>query len=374
MRRFFVFVSLLCLCGHSSSQECHQELLENVDFPGTDIEFVYSPDVNHCQQMCTQHPSCLFFTFLRADWTRDNRHFYCYLKKTSSGQPSVQTPLLGVTSGYSLKPCPEHQAPCFDQTYSNLDFPGADYRVLFTTDYEECQRACTQDPGCQFFTWANSLFSNEKIRYKCHLKFSWTVPLTPIVEKKSGVVSGFSHNALIDTSQNFFKECQTKYFFNADIPGNDLLRMPAASPEHCQILCTTHPSCTYFSFESTTCYLKNNPNEMVTFVKAGVTSGLPSRFCQPDMNWLTVTHEGTDFRASDMRFVLLDNAESCQRACNDDSNCQFFTYVNENFFDSVYWGRCYLKRVINVPAPLKVTKLANVVSGFALRRCSSHTV
>ncbi len=58
--------------------ECRQGLLENEDFPGTDITFLYSPDAEHCQQLCTQHPSCLFFTFVRADWTRDNRY------KTSS--------------------------------------------------------------------------------------------------------------------------------------------------------------------------------------------------------------------------------------------------------------------------------------------------
>lgn len=38
------------------------------------------------------------------------RHFYCYLKSTPSGRPNVQTPLLGVTSGYSLKHC--NPDPC----------------------------------------------------------------------------------------------------------------------------------------------------------------------------------------------------------------------------------------------------------------------
>lgn len=33
------------------------------------------------------------------------RHFYCYLKSTPSGEPSVQTPVQGVTSGFSLKSC-----------------------------------------------------------------------------------------------------------------------------------------------------------------------------------------------------------------------------------------------------------------------------
>uniref|UniRef100_A0A8C6TMN8 Apple domain-containing protein n=1 Tax=Neogobius melanostomus TaxID=47308 RepID=A0A8C6TMN8_9GOBI len=367
MRTAVVLVLLLCQCIPSSSQECRPELLENVDFPGTDIEFVYSPDVNHCQQLCTQHPSCLFFTFFRADWTKDIRHFFCYLKRTDSGQPQVQIPVLGLTSGYSLKPCQTNSPSCFDTIYSNVDFFGADYRSLFTSDYEECQRACTQDPGCQFFTWIDSPFSDTKIRYKCHLKFSWTVPVTPIVEKKNGVVSGFSQNVQISTIQ--LKECLHTYFPGVDIAGSDFLNMPAASPEHCQLLCSVHPSCTYFSFESTTCFLKNNQNNMTTAAKKGVTSGLPSRFCEQDTNWLTVAHEGLDLRGSDMTFVVLDDAESCRRACNDDSNCQFYTYVTENFSDSAYLQRCYLKRAITIPAPPKVTKLANVVSGFALRNC-----
>lgn len=33
------------------------------------------------------------------------RHFYCYLKSTPSGEPSAQTPVQGVTSGFSLKSC-----------------------------------------------------------------------------------------------------------------------------------------------------------------------------------------------------------------------------------------------------------------------------
>lgn len=37
-------------------------------------------------------------------------------------------------------------------------------------------------------------------RYKCHHKFSWDIPITPIVEAKAGVVSGFSHN--LEMTQN----------------------------------------------------------------------------------------------------------------------------------------------------------------------------
>ncbi|XP_022073930.1 coagulation factor XI-like [Acanthochromis polyacanthus] len=366
-----IVICLLSLCSLSFSQECNRELQENVDFPGTDIKFLYSSDAQHCQQLCTQHPSCLFFTFIRADWTRDNRHFYCYLKSTPTGKPNVETPLLGVTSGYSLKPCIPDSQLCFSQVYQNIDFPGADYRFLFTADYEECQRVCTQEPICQYFTFANEVFANTVIRYKCHLKFSWNIPRTDIVERKAGVTSGFSHNAQM-TAQNYDTVCRSKLFPGIEISGQNSLVLDAASPEHCQALCSHHHSCTYFTYVSNTfsCQLKNNPNQMVTKARDGYTSGLPTRFCQPDNNWLKVAQEGVDFRGSDIRFELMDDADQCQRTCTDDPTCQFYTYVHNNFSDQNYWRRCYLKRVITMPALPKVTKLTNVVSGFSLRNCN----
>ncbi|XP_059206163.1 plasma kallikrein-like [Centropristis striata] len=360
---------LLSICSLSFSQECNRQLQENVDFPGTDIKFFYAADVEHCQQLCTQHPSCLFFTFVRADWTRDNRHFYCYLKNTPSGKPKVQTPLLGVTSGYSLKSCHPEAEPCLSKVYQNVDFSGGDYRTFFTADYEECQRACTQDPSCHFFTFVNKAYTPERIRYMCHLKFSWSLPKTPIVEKTVGVTSGFSHNTALSHVSK--AACEGKLFQTADIPGSDIEVFPAASPEHCQALCSAHHSCTFFSYSSNNfnCHLKDNKNEMVMVAKQGTTSGLPARFCQPDNNWVKVPQVGVDFRGSDIRFELMDDADTCQRTCTQDPNCQFYAYANEKFYDRAYRRRCYLKRVITMPNPPKVTKLTNVVSGFHLRNC-----
>ncbi|KAM6903458.1 plasma kallikrein-like isoform 2-T2 [Lycodopsis pacificus] len=369
METLWILGLLLSICSLSFSQECNQQLLENVDFPGADIKFVFSPDANHCQQLCTQHPSCRYFTFSRADWIKDNSYFRCYLKTSPSGQPTVKTQLQGVTSGFSLKPCSSESKPCLPQLYHNVDFYGADYQSLFTADYDECQRACTRDPACQFFTFINGAFTTESIRYKCHLKFSWSVPVTSILVRTTGLVSGFSHNTEI--TQEVKPACEGKLFPSTDIPGNDVVVLPAVSPEHCQTLCSAHPVCTYFSFVSNNfnCYLKNNKNEMVPKAKEGVTSGLPARFCQLDTSWLKATYEGVDFRNDDIRNELKDDADTCQKTCNDDPTCQFYTYVKANIFDREDWRRCYLKRAITIPAPPKVTKLANAVSGFQLRNC-----
>ncbi|XP_077446913.1 coagulation factor XI-like isoform X1 [Stigmatopora argus] len=369
MEVYFILLSFLTLTSLSSSQECKRDLLQNVDFPGSDIKFEYSPDVQHCQQLCTQFPSCLFFTFVRPDWTKDQRHFYCYLKSTSSGQPNRQTPLPGVTSGYSLKPCSPDLQPCRPHVYQNVDFYGADYRTLFTADYQECQRICSKDPFCQFFTFLQPDFTPEKYRYKCHLKFSWALPRTLNVNRKNGVVSGFSHSAQF--SEYSDTECSTKLFPNAEIVGGAFMTQSSGTPEQCLAMCSAHPQCTSFSFQSSDlkCLLKENRNDLEFRSKTGVTSGIATHHCQQDTNWAKTPLEGVDFQGSDIRSELMDDAETCQKTCTIDQHCQFYTYVNQNFESASYRHKCYLKRTTIIPAPPKVAKLANVISGFTMRDC-----
>ncbi|GLD74732.1 plasma kallikrein-like protein [Lates japonicus] len=354
----FISVALLCLCGLSFSQGCDHQLQENLDFPGSDIAVLFSPDADHCQYLCTQHPACLFFSFIRPDCTVDNRHFHCFLKSTPSGQPKVQVAKQGITSGFSLRSC--HPDP--SRSINTWTFYGADYRQLFTADYEECQRACTHDPACQFFTFLTDDFTPEKYRYKCHLKFSWPVPRTPEVVAEADVVSGFSHSG--QSYEHFSTDCEGKLFPKTNLPGHDIESLLAASPDHCQTLCSAHPQCSYFSYDRNNfkCYLKNNMAEMVATAEERVTSGLPTRFCQLDNKYAMKTIEGINLPGSDLRFLLVNNAKACRKTCTEDPNCQFYTYAIAD-------RRCYLKRVITMPAPPKVTKLANAVSGFSLRNC-----
>ncbi|XP_034456233.1 plasma kallikrein-like [Hippoglossus hippoglossus] len=175
------------------------------------------------------------------------------------------------------------------------------------------------------------------LRYKCHLKHSWSVPRTPVIKREVGAVSGFSHKLQIP--QYFEPVYQDELLLNTDIPGHDIDKLPAASAEHCQALCTDKPCCTYFSYTS-----------LLT-------------------GWLQVSHEGVSFQGSDLRFESMDDPDTCQRTCTIDPLCQFYTYFNESYSNSAFRGRCYLKRVITAPAPPKVNKLNNVVSGFSLKSC-----
>uniref|UniRef100_A0A3B5KQW4 Apple domain-containing protein n=1 Tax=Xiphophorus couchianus TaxID=32473 RepID=A0A3B5KQW4_9TELE len=337
------FYHVLLLFSKYLSHTCIQGFLQNVDFPGSDVVDLYSPSVEHCQELCTQHPSCLFFSF--------NRRFRCYLKSSSSGHPQSQVLLLGVSSGYSLKAC----APCFPQVFEDADFHGGDYRTLFTVNFEECQRVCTLDPVCQFFTFVMGNFSSPDVRYKCHLKFSWYVPRPVAVVLKAGVISGFSQKSQL--TQHFATVCRSHLFSNTDLRGNDFLESQAVSPEHCQFLCSVHPQCTYFSFSSNDfrCFLKNNPNSMVARTKS----------------WAKLTYKDIEFRGSDFRSEVVTCVDICQEKCTEDPNCQFYTYHNGSFFHPDHRHRCYMKRVITMPTPSQVKKVDNVKSGFTLRNCRS---
>ncbi|CAF99456.1 unnamed protein product [Tetraodon nigroviridis] len=338
MDKYLMSAVLLSVCGLGFSQECRKDFQNNIDFPGTDVSQIYASDAERCQELCTDHHSCLFFTFIRPDWTRDTRHFYCYLKFTASGEPKTKTPLLGVTSGYSLKPCTsELTGPYLPLVYQNIDFLGADYRFLFTANYEDCQRVCTEDPSCRFFTFTNGDFSPEAYRYKCHLKYSWTVPRPPVIVALANVVSGFSNNLQMPFPR-FDTACEGKLFPNIDIEGNHFEEVAAVSDEHCQMLCTAHPRCTLFSFASQgfSCRLRDNLNAMEIKAKLGVTSGIPGRGCHLSDSWARAPYPGVDFRGVDIRYTLVDNAEACQQACNDEDKCQFYTYVKENFRDPAY--------------------------------------
>uniref|UniRef100_A0A3Q2D1Q1 Coagulation factor XI-like n=1 Tax=Cyprinodon variegatus TaxID=28743 RepID=A0A3Q2D1Q1_CYPVA len=361
MESYFVSACMLLVSS------LYISFLENVDFPGSDIANLYSPSAQHCQELCTQHPSCLFFSFNRPDKSLGT--FQCFLKSSSSGHPRSQVLLLGVTSGYSLKPCNLDSKPCFPQIFENLDFHGGDYRTFFTVNFEECQRVCTEDPVCQYFTFVTGNFTTLDIRYKCHLKFSWNVPRPSVIVLKAGVLSGFSKKSQL--SQQFDTVCQSQLFSDTDFRGSDFMELKAVSPEHCQFLCSVHPQCTYFSFSGLDfrCFLKNNPNSMVAKTKTGVTSGIPTHLCQIDESWAKLTYKGVDFSGSDISSEVVNCAEHCQEKCTENPNCQFFTYHNGSFFHPSHRHRCYMKRVITMPAPSKVKKLANVVSGFTLRNC-----
>uniref|UniRef100_A0A3Q2D220 Apple domain-containing protein n=1 Tax=Cyprinodon variegatus TaxID=28743 RepID=A0A3Q2D220_CYPVA len=353
------FLAYMLLIGHLSfCQACQTQLFQDTDFPGNDFLELKAVSPEYCQFLCSVQPLCTYFSF-------SSNNFGCILKNNPNSL--VVQSKRGVTSGIPSRFCRIDES-WLRLTYEGVDFFGSDFRSEVVRNADDCQQTCTQNPNCQFFTYITEICLASPQR-NCHLKFSWNIPRTPIVEKKTGVTSGFALKT--KQTQEFPTTCQQQLFPNTDIPGSNIEKLKSVSPEHCQVLCSANPQCTYFSFSSDdfSCYLKNNQRVLTAKPKKGTTSGIPARFCQLDDNWVKQLYQGVDFRGSDFEKELMDDAELCQRKCDEDATCQFFTYVDQTFSDSAYWRRCYLKRVITMPAPPRVNKLHNAVSGFNLRNC-----
>ncbi|KAI4881089.1 hypothetical protein NFI96_012675, partial [Prochilodus magdalenae] len=354
-----------------------EELKVDVDFPGNDILQIYSPDVHHCQLACTEHHSCLFFTFLRPDWSKDDRKFYCYLKHTSSGIPSRVTELKGVTSGYSLALQENKTFSCLSSTYKDVNFPGSDFRELPLSSYYECQKECSRDPFCRFFTFMTESFPVAEKRKTCYLKYSWSVPVPPVVTATRGLVSGFSQSPQKPPGA-FREDCELQILANTGFPGNDLETVPAGSAQHCQFLCSMHPSCSHFSYSERntqhpmSCFLKKKPgmSEAASARQEGLYSGFSAPNCEASDVWGS-RFEDVDFYGADSGYAVVDNADICEDKCTADPGCQFYTYVLPTYHDQSpkYRNRCQLKRVMILPRPAQVVAMPGVVSGFSLKTC-----
>ncbi|KAF4073797.1 hypothetical protein AMELA_G00247520 [Ameiurus melas] len=290
MRVYLLFV-LLSVFPESFSKV--QELKVDLDFPGDDVLQIYSPDAQHCQLACTQHHSCLFFTFVRADWSTDNRK-------------------------------------------------------------------------------------------KCFLKYSWTVPIPPEIRNTPSVISGFSDS--LYKAKGTTKECNQEILIDIDYPGDDFENVLAASPQHCQFLCSTHPHCTHFSYSSSKystsntwynmrCFLKykQDVSQLVPAKAKESYSGFPSQNCKLSNVWATTRYENIDFFAYDNRHFITGTSEACREMCTADPYCQFYTYTLSSFPDRDYRNKCYVKQVMILPRPEKVVYMPGVVSGFSLRSCNTGT-
>ncbi|KAG7244159.1 hypothetical protein INR49_004232, partial [Caranx melampygus] len=347
MQTKLILAGLLSFYSFTLSETaCQPALLPNIDFPGADVGFKLSPDAAHCQKLCTQDAQCDFFTYIHDDFPDASLHYKCHFKASSSGAPSSTATKAGLTSGYSLKPCNPEKLVCLSKVYENLEFLGTDYRVLVTATHQHCQQVCTQDRFCRFFSFMNGNFPTASERYRCYLRYSWSIPRPPNVGSLTGVVSGFSDK--IKVLENFTNACDVTFFENTEINGNIFESVPAASAEICQALCSAHSCCTLFSFESANfkCHMMDNRDELITQTKSGFKSGLPVYECLMNDSmyhkstlklldsWVKEKHDDVDFFGVDMSAITKDNVTECQTGCNDDRNCQFYTYLKDNFSDA----------------------------------------
>ncbi|XP_047663961.1 uncharacterized protein LOC113661525 isoform X7 [Tachysurus fulvidraco] len=370
--RMRVYTLIVFCCVFSDSFSKVQELKVDVDFPGDDILQIYSPDVQHCQLACTQHPSCLFFTFLRSDWDKDNRAFYCYLKHTATGSPSQVAKLKGVTSGFKLMHQGNKTNNCLPLTYQDVDFTGSVYVQLNLNTSDECQQKCTRDPDCKFFSFTTTTFPHAENRKKCFLKFHSTFSTPSVLIKTPGLVSGFS-DSLYKTKE----KCKEEIFANIHYRGNDFENIPAVSPQHCQFLCSAHPRCTHFTYTTSKystkpeinmhCFLKHTDSvrQLEPVKEEELFSGFPTRNCTPSNVWVTARYEGLHFFGHDYRDFKTNTSEICRETCTNDPDCHFYTYVLPSYRDKGIRKKCFLKYRWSVSTPSVLIKTPGLVSGFS---------
>ncbi|XP_074897739.1 coagulation factor XI-like isoform X3 [Buteo buteo] len=221
----FNFIFLLA----SVYSECVTQLYENTYFQGGDLATVFTPSANYCQVVCTYHPTCLLFTYLPAAWTKDPaKRFSCYLKDSDTEMlPKVD--MEGAISGHSLKQCNIQISACSPDVHIGLDMEGKIDDVTMADSYQQCQKRCTNDNHCHFFTYASETFHNASFRNLCLLKTS-TSGIPEALISQENAVSGFG---LLNCRRSFPDELNVTY---------------TKGHRACQQVCTDVIRCQFFTY------------------------------------------------------------------------------------------------------------------------------
>ncbi|XP_015341579.1 plasma kallikrein isoform X4 [Marmota marmota marmota] len=278
---YFICLFATVSCG------CLIQLYQNTFFRGGDVTSLYSPDIQHCQMMCTFHPRCLLFSFLPASLTKEPaKKFGCFLKDSVTGTlPRVHKK--NAVSGHSLKQCGHLISACHRDTYEGIDMRGANFNMTKVQSVKECQKLCTNDIRCQFFTYATQNFYFAEYRNNCLLKRSLSGTPTRIKVMKD-VVSGFS---LKPCALSEIEPCHSKIYSGVDFRGEELNMTFVQGAIACQKMCTETVRCQFFTYsslpedckeEKCKCSMRLSSDGSPTRITHGIqgSSGYSLRLCE----------------------------------------------------------------------------------------------
>ncbi|XP_066489000.1 coagulation factor XI-like [Tiliqua scincoides] len=354
--------------------ECVTQVYQDTSFQGGDIATVFAPDMESCQIVCTYHPRCLFFTYLRGNWTENNfKRFECLLK-------DAETPTLpkisvkGAISGHSRKQCSRITA-CSKNLHEGLDMQGTNYKITTEESYQQCQKLCTNEKHCQFFTYTSASFHTSAHRSKCFLKFSRTGTPT-VIRQLENVISGFSlkpcHVAETD--------CQMDIFQHRVFSGTSVAKVFTPDSTACRILCTYHPNCLFFTFYNNNWVVKKRYTCDMMTSRSGIpdrvlerentASGFSLLNCRKSFpacnSW---TYTDLNFLGMELSVEYVSGPKACQQLCTDTIRCQFFTYVpHKTSCNQESKCKCSLRMTVN-GSPDKIVPANGMVSGYSLRMC-----
>ncbi|KAM6221016.1 plasma kallikrein [Rhynchocyon petersi] len=355
---------------------CQTQLYKNTFFRGGDVAAIYSPSEHHCRMMCTFHPRCLLFSFLPASSTNDEqKRFGCYLKESVTGTlPRV--PKAGAISGHSLKHCGPRISACHQDIYIGIDMKGTNFNASKVKSVEECQKICTNNLHCHFFTYATETFSNAQFRNKCLLKSSPRGTPTSIKMLKN-VMSGFSLKpcALSEIG------CHMDIFQHQAFSDVDVARVVTPDALVCRVICTYHPNCLFFTFytsawdrhsQRNVCFLKTSKSGVPssTIQQENAMSGYSLLTCKK--TYPEPCHSkiftGVDFGGEELNVTFVKGKNICQETCTKMIRCQFFTYSERSEDCQGEKCKCSLKLSLD-GSPVSITDGTQRSSGYSLRLC-----
>ncbi|XP_060634583.2 plasma kallikrein [Anolis sagrei] len=360
----------------SVHSECVSRIYENTVFSGGAISKVYTPDFEHCRIVCTYHPRCLFFTYLPGSWVEPSLRFACFLRDSDTLTLPKES-MEGAISGHSRKQCSRVTA-CNKDIYEGLNMVGDSYNATTADSFEQCQKRCTKEAHCYFFTYATASFHQADLRHQCYLKYSSTGTPTQI-KQLEGVISGFS----LKPCQRFDQDCRREIFQQQAFSGVTLAKVLTPDAFVCRMTCTYHPNCLFFTFydhewrvssERYTCVMMTSRSGTPDVFEGveNAQSGYSLQSCKmatPACH--SPTFSDLNFLGTELSEEYVNGHQACQQLCTDTIRCQFFTYNSDKALCNQEGKcKCYLKMSTN-GSPYSIMPANGKVSGYTLRLCQT---
>ncbi|XP_017669506.1 PREDICTED: plasma kallikrein-like isoform X3 [Lepidothrix coronata] len=282
----------------------------------------------------------------------------------------------GAISGHSLKQCNIQISACSPDVHVGLDMEGKIYDIATADSYQECQKRCTNDKHCHFFTYASETFHNASFCKKCFLKHT-SVGTPTNIKVLDEVVSGFS----LKPCQLSELDCQMDIFDDQEFSGINITSFFTPDISVCQTICTYFPKCLFFTFftrkweiesQRNLCLLKTStsgiPEALISRENAASGFGLLNcRRSFPACNSRTYTH--MDFLGDELNVTYTKGHRACQQVCTDMIRCQFFTYFPlQDSCNEERKCECHL-RMSSDGSPVKIVHGPGRISGYSLRLC-----
>ncbi|XP_021025129.1 plasma kallikrein [Mus caroli] len=370
--RVCYFVSLFATvsCG------CMTQLYKNTFFRGGDLAAIYTPDAQYCQKMCTFHPRCLLFSFLAVTPPKEtDKRFGCFMKESITGTlPRIHR--TGAISGHSLKQCGHQMSACHRDIYKGLDMRGSNFNISKTDNIEECQKLCTNNIHCQFFTYATSAFYRPEYRKNCLLKHSASGTPTSI-KSVDNLVSGFSLKSCALSEIG----CPMDIFQHSAFADLNVSQVITPDAFVCRTICTFHPNCLFFTFytnewetesQRNVCFLKTSKSGRPSppIPQENAISGhslLTCRKARPEPCHSKI-YSGVDFEGEELNVTFVQGADVCRETCTKTIRCQFFTYSLLPQDCKEEGCKCSL-RLSTDGSPTSITYGVQGSSGYSLRLC-----